>query len=170
MLPANLPASTRVTYDAESKQLLIERQLPTLANLPADEAFRYVKKTDTIIPVARKGATLRAMYANILAQIALRSLRVALAADTAEAVSVFAFNGFVLAIDPRTGKPVSPTLISLSADRQSLNDISFEKVESSAACVASRPWYQETRTNSSQYALWSSSIWLTAASSRKPTY
>lgn len=133
-LPDNMPSMVRVTYDADSKQLVIERQLPTIDVVPSETAFRYVKKGDTIVPVVRKAADRKAMYADVLAQIALRTVHVALKADTACAVNVFAFNGFVNTIDPQTGTRVRPTLISFTTSRDSLNAIDFDLVEP-VACL-----------------------------------
>jgi len=133
-LPRPLPQSSRVTYDADSKQLVIERQLPTMSALPAEASFRYVRKTDQIVPVARKSADLRSSYSDVLAQVALRSLRIALRADTAKSVDVFVFNGYVKTLDPRTGTNVQPTLISVTATRENLQSISFDLVEP-AACL-----------------------------------
>ncbi len=131
-LPGGLPTLANITFDAESKQLVIERQLPTIAVIPKATSFRYVKKTDEILPVVRKPTEVKSLYAQVLSQIALRSLRVALAADRGSTVKVFAFNGYVNTIDPQTGKNVSPTLISVVATRASLKEISFNNVEATS--------------------------------------
>lgn len=134
-LPHKLPDAVRVAYDPGSKQLVIERQLPTLACIPADVSYKYVKKTDKIEAAARKPAERREMYADVLAKVALRSLRVALGADSANAFEVVAFNGYVDTVDPKNGQNVRPTLISVSTTRRELENIAFDRVDATACLI-----------------------------------
>ena len=128
-LPDTMPTTVRITYDGDSRQLVIERELPTIDAIPIEAGFRYVKKNDTIVPIVRKQADRKSMYAEVVAALALRTIRIALKADVENVVDVFALNAFVNAIDPQTGVWVRPTLISFVASRASLQNISFDHVE-----------------------------------------
>ena len=128
-LPEGIPTNFRVTYDPDSKQLLIEQELPLIEAIPTEALFRYVKRTDSVVSVDRKPADRKSLYANVLSQLALRSIRLALNADSNRVVEVFSFNGFVNTIDLRTGTKVKPTLISLTASRASMESIDFDLVD-----------------------------------------
>jgi restriction system protein len=135
-LPDGFPLELRITYVVESKQLVIERELPTIDIIPDHNGFRYIKKADRIEPIKRKPADIRSIYADLLAQLTLRTLWEVANADTDDAVSVIAFNGYVDTVDPATGNRVKPTLISVSATKSSLEAIALEHVEP-IACLKS---------------------------------
>lgn len=134
--PQPLPTAFRVTYVAESKQLVVERQLPTLDVLPQEIGFKYVRKTDRIEPIKRKLSELRGAYSDLLAQLVLRLVSLIARADKAASVDVIALNGYVDTIDPATGNRVRPTLVSLSVSTEALDRLALDHVEP-MACLRS---------------------------------
>jgi restriction system protein len=125
----------RVAYVPESGQLVIEYQLINIDAIPPETAYKYVKKTDKIEPVARKTTDIRKLYRDSVAQMSCRVLRVIFSADVAKAVDVVAFNGYVDTIDPGTGKRITPTLVSVRTSMSELAEIDFSKVDA-IACLA----------------------------------
>src|ERR1700753_4352520 len=52
--PEPFPPDRQVAYVPESKQLIVEFELPTLANaIPTAEKYRYVRKSDEVLEVKR---------------------------------------------------------------------------------------------------------------------
>lgn len=133
-MPDGIPSELRITYVAESRQLVVERQLPTAQAVPPQSGYRYVKKSDQLEPMKRRPAEVRSSYGDLIAQIALRTLWTISQADVAGAVSVIVLNGYVDTIDPATGNRVKPMLISVSATKEDLSAIAFDRVEP-VACL-----------------------------------
>jgi restriction system protein len=126
----------RVEFTAESRQLVVEYELPAIDAIPAESDYKYVKKSDTIETVARKANERRTIYRSVIAQLVCRVLRVVHGADLGNAVSVIVVNGFVDTTDPATGRNVKPTIISVRATAAELDGINFDLVDA-AACLAS---------------------------------
>jgi restriction system protein len=129
------PPNIRVAFVPESKQLVVEYQLPTLDLIPNDIAYRYIRKSDEIQAVPRKQPEIKKLYRDLLAQLACRALYAIADADSAGVVAVVVLNGFVDTNDPGTGKRITPTIISVRASTSELREIDFSKVEATA-CLA----------------------------------
>lgn len=129
------PPTVKITYVPESKQLVVEYQLPTIDVVPANSAVRYVRKSDELLAIPRKLAEIRNLYRDVLAQVTCRALYSIVDADTARTVEVIALNGFVDTIAPGTGKRITPTIISVRALAAELRDIDFARVEPIACLV-----------------------------------
>lgn len=128
-LPDGFPEVSRVAYVAESRQLVIEREVPAVDVIPAVAAFRYVKNRDVIEPTARPVSQIRTLYASLVAQMALRTLLTVFHADHAGAVDSAAINLMVNTIDPATGRAVRPCLLTVRAAKDAFAEIDLAKVE-----------------------------------------
>src|SRR4029453_12137940 len=71
-----------------------------------------------IEPKARSAADTQRLYKSVLAQSTLRVVHELFAADEHKHVHRIAFNGVVDDIDPSTGRPTRPKLVSLRIDRE----------------------------------------------------
>ena len=129
------PPNVRVAFVPESKQLVVECQLPTIEVIPTDAGYKYVKKGDEILATPRKLPELRRLYRDLLAQSACRALYAVADGDTANVVDVVVLNGFVDTIDPGTGKRITPTIISVRALTSELREIDFSKVDATACLI-----------------------------------
>jgi restriction system protein len=68
--PAGFPKQHRMAFVPESKQLVVEYELPTLeAAVPAVKQYRYVRTRDAIDESARPASQVKALYASIVAQV-----------------------------------------------------------------------------------------------------
>jgi restriction system protein len=66
--PDGFPLERRVVFLSESKQLVIEFELPTLSDIiPTTEKFRYVKKSHEIVGTALSEKVRHAIYSNVIA-------------------------------------------------------------------------------------------------------
>ncbi len=127
--------NVRVAFVEESKQLVVESQLPELDAIPTDAGYKYLRKTDDIEPIARKLPEIRKLYRDLLAQLACRTLYAIINGDTGNVVNVVVLNCFVDTVDPRNGKRITPTIISVSASTAELREIDFSKVDA-IACLS----------------------------------
>lgn len=132
--PTGIPQTFSVAYQTQSKQIVIEYQLPSVAVVPGAETYRYNKTRDEIDEKARKPAEVKAIYADLIASVALRTIHEVFESDIAGHVDSVCFNGFVNAIDPATGRDISPHLISVRTTRDVFLQIDLSRANK-AACL-----------------------------------
>src|SRR6266511_3098715 len=121
----------RVAYEKACAQWQqAEYEFPRARDIIPDEAsFRYVKSKEIIEAKPRTAADKQKLYKSVLAQITLRVLYELLTADLHEHVQRIAFNGVVDDIDPSTGRPTRPKLVSLRVGRAEFLDRDFSLIE-----------------------------------------
>jgi len=64
--------SAEVGYAPDSWHLVVDLELPELSVVPEVMGFRYVKSPDRIDPIIRPAGKRKALYANLLCQVALK--------------------------------------------------------------------------------------------------
>ena len=129
ILPSGFPKIARVAYVADSKQLVVERQMPSSDIVPAVTSFKYVKSGDAIEPKPRPLSQIKAMYNSLVAQFALSTVSSLYASDAASAIDVLVINCFVDTVDPATGKEIRPCLLSLRVTRDAYDALDLSKVD-----------------------------------------
>lgn len=126
--PQDFPTARRAAYVPESSMLVVEWDLPAVGVVPAAADHRYVKARDAIderpVPIAQR----RACYQRLIAQIALRALRLAFGADPHGLVETVVVNGMIDDIDPATGQDVRRCLITLRATTDQFAPLVLERV------------------------------------------
>ena len=135
-LPGGFPTVARVAYVADSKQLVVERQMPTSDIVPAATSFKYVKASDSIEPKVRSLSQVKAIYNSLVAQFALSTVSTLFASDVGRSVDVLVINCFVDTTDPATGKEIRPCLLSLRVTRDAYKGLDLAKVDP-ATCLRS---------------------------------
>lgn len=139
------PQSFKLAYAEESKELVIEYDLPEVSIIPAESDYRYVKTRDAIDAKARKASDIKALYQDIIASITLRTLHEVFEADQADALALVTFNGVVDAHDPTTGQEVRVPVVSVRATKAAFLQLRLDRVEkipclrNLGAQVSSRP-------------------------------
>jgi restriction system protein len=116
----------------ESKQLVVEYELPAIVVVPTCKAYKYVKSRDALDEMARPATQVKAAYSSVVAQTTLRSLHELFQADKTEKLETIVFNGFVNSIDPATGKAISPHLVTVRVAREAFLMLDLENVEPTA--------------------------------------
>jgi restriction system protein len=81
--PENFPQQHKVAYVPESRQLVIELDLPTYDVVPEALEYRYVKAKDEITSKARPATQRRALYTRVVSQVTLRTVHEMFGADQA---------------------------------------------------------------------------------------
>jgi restriction system protein len=130
--PDGFPQQFRIAFVPESKELVVDYELPTVEIVPATAEHRYVKARDLIEAKPRKPAEIKEAYQDIVAAVALRTIHEVFEADQGNHIGIVVFNGFVSTVDPATGKDTRPYLISVRATEERFLEIDLARVEKSA--------------------------------------
>ncbi len=121
--PKGFPAERHAGYVPESGLLAVEWFLPTYDIIPREKNFRHVKTRKTVEPAARPPADAERLYNNVIAQIAVRTVREVFTVTPEDMVSTIVFNGHVDTVDPATGRRIRPPLISMRATREKFDEL-----------------------------------------------
>ena len=127
--PDDFPDSHKLAFVPESKQVVIEHDLPDFEVIPEVKEHRYVKSRDEITTSARSAAQRKALYASVIAQIALRTVHELFEADRSEHVETIVYNGVVDSIDKRTGQPARVCLVSLRITSDAFEALQLDRVD-----------------------------------------
>lgn len=127
--PEEFPQEFRVAYVPESKQVVVDYELPLPAVIPDAVEYRYVKSRDEIQPKPRKQTEIRELYQDVVAAVTLRTCHELFEADQARHFDAVAFNGFVQVVDRATGNDIRPYLISLRVTRERFSEIDLSRVD-----------------------------------------
>lgn len=129
-LPYEPPAgASRLAFSSQSRQLVIELELPAFGVIPECREYRYVKTRDEIKPVALPATERKRLYASLIAQVALTALRAIFRADTHAVVETIVINGHVHTIDKRTGQEIHPCLLTVRTTRENFEQLNLALVD-----------------------------------------
>jgi restriction system protein len=127
--PDDFPKTHKMAFVPESKQLVVEYQFPDVSIIPTDRQHRYVKARDAIEELPRPASQVKALYSRVVAETTVRTLHEVFEADRDARLETIVFNGYVETIDPATGKPISPHLVTVRASREIFLQLDLERVD-----------------------------------------
>jgi len=127
--PDSFPQHAKLAYVPESKQLVIEYDLPFFEVIPEVGSYKYVKTKDEVTQTARPLTQRKTLYSSIVAQVTLRSLHELFKADRMGQVDIIVFNGYVAGTDKGTGRPIRTCLITVCANRDTFTQLNLSKVD-----------------------------------------
>lgn len=127
--PEGFPQEFRAAYVPESKELVIDYELPPPGVIPDVVEQHYVRAKDEIQQKPRRSAEIRELYQDVVAATTLRTCHELFEADQAHHLDVIVFNGFVQTIDPATGKDIRPCLMSLRVTHERFTEIDLSRIE-----------------------------------------
>ncbi|MHB1595953.1 MAG: restriction endonuclease [Streptosporangiaceae bacterium] len=128
--PPGFPHSYDVAYRPEPRELVIEYRLPPADVVPAERDFRYVKARREIDPLARPAREVKALYASVVNQIALRTMWECFAVpEGRDVVDAVVFNGIIGATSRATGQAEEVHLISAPASREDFAGLVLDKLD-----------------------------------------
>jgi restriction system protein len=113
----------------ESRQAIVEYELPTAEVVPTVKAYRYIKASGTIAESARPQSQIKALYASVVAQIAIRTLYELFRSDQGGHIDTVVFNGVVDTYDPGSGRRIRPCLVTVRITRQSFSELDLSRIE-----------------------------------------
>jgi len=127
--PDGFPQHAKLAYVPESKQLVIEYDLPSFNVILDVGSFRYVKTKDEITQTVRPLAQRKTLYSSVVAQVTIRSLYEIFKADRMGHVDIIVLNGYVASIDKGTGHPIRTCLITVRTSRDTFTQLNLSKVD-----------------------------------------
>ncbi|MFC5661548.1 restriction endonuclease [Kitasatospora misakiensis] len=126
--PEGFPHRLVAAWEASSRQLVVNWELPGPDVVPATGRVRYVKADDREAEVARPAAERKALYREVLAQSALRVVAELYRADGDGLLASVVLNGFVRGIDPATGREAERFLTTVTVDRGEFAGLALDRV------------------------------------------
>lgn len=127
--PDNWPEAFKAAFVTESKQLVVEYDLPPFEIVPEIAAYKYVRARKETVTTRRSEAERKRAYSNLIAQASLRIVHVLFSADYAHQIESIVFNGHVDAVDQATGHQVHPCLVTLRTTRSAFSDLDLSRVD-----------------------------------------
>lgn len=127
--PDGFPQGYKLAYVPESRQAVVEYELPTAEVVPTVKAYRYVKASGTIAESARPQSQIKALYALTVAQIAIRTLYELFRSDHGGHIETVVFNGVVDTYDPGSGRRIRPCLVTVRTTRESFSELDLSRIE-----------------------------------------
>ncbi len=127
--PDSFPNHFKIAYVPDSKQLVVEKDLPPFDVVPEVDSNKYIKARDEITAVSRSATQRKALYASVIAQTTLRTLHELFEADGTGQVESIVLNGYVDAIDPGLGTPVRPCIVTVRTTRDTFVRLNLGQVE-----------------------------------------
>ena len=74
LYPDGFPRQTRAIYRPEPREVVVEWELPPQSIIPVERGYKYVATRDAIDPIARPDREVKERYANLIAQVTLRTI------------------------------------------------------------------------------------------------
>jgi restriction system protein len=127
--PDGFPQHARLAYVPESKQLVIEYDLPTFDVVPEIGTYKYVKAKDEVTTTTRPVTQRKALYASVVAQVTLRTLHELFEADRQGHLETIVFNGYVDSVDPGTGRDVRTCVVTVRTNRDAFAQLDLSRVD-----------------------------------------
>ena len=127
--PDGFPQDFQLRYLPESKQLLVEYELPAKSIVPETSEYKFTKNKDSIDTRVRKASEIKDLYAGVITGVCLRTLHELFEADTGKHIELVLFNGFVNDVNKGTGRDVKAYVISIRADKATFNDLDLSRID-----------------------------------------
>ena len=127
--PEGFPRHAKLAFVPESRQLVVEYDLPAFDVVPEVGAYKYVRARDEMAETARPATQRRALYSSVLAQVTIRTLHEIFEADRAGKVETVVFNGHVETVDRGTGREVRPCLVTVRTTRQVFQELDLSRID-----------------------------------------
>jgi restriction system protein len=127
--PEDFPHQTKLAYVPESKQLVVEHDVPGLEIIPETSAYKYVKSKDCVTEATRPLTQRKLLYASVIAQVTLRTLYELFRADRLGCLDTIVFNGYVGSVDKGTGHPTRICLVTVRTSRDVFTLLKLSQVD-----------------------------------------
>lgn len=128
--PEGFPKAFTVSYEAESRGIIIDYEIPAFEIIPNIQEYSYVKTTDVINEKNRKASETKQIYANLIASISLRTSHELFEADEGGYIDFALFNGYVNSVDKATGQDCKAYLISTKATKSEFMELNLRRINS----------------------------------------
>ncbi|MEI2396138.1 restriction endonuclease [Paenibacillus phytohabitans] len=128
------PQTFTLFYLEESKELLVEYELPDVTAVPQNKEYKYTQSRDEITGVPYKPKDLNEIYSILVASIALRTLHELFEADQGGHLDSVVFNGMVSTVDLSTGLDIRPCILTIQTRKEEFMKFDLARVDI-LACI-----------------------------------
>lgn len=125
---SSFPQQFDLFYNSDSKELVVQYELPSISVVPTFKEYKYVKTKDDIKGSEFKAKERNEIYTTVVSSVALRTLHELFEADQADAIDSIVFNGFVRTTDARTGLDIEPCIITVQARKSEFTKFDLSRV------------------------------------------
>lgn len=126
--PNGFPQHFRLAFVPESRQLVVEYELPAYERIPTVAEYRYIKTGDKITEKARPAKERQMLYKSVVAQVALRIVHELFEADREGLIETIVLNGHVATVNAATGRSERPCLVTVRTNRDVFMDRDFSQI------------------------------------------
>ena len=127
--PEGFPHQARAVYRPDTKEAVIERELPPWSVIPPDRDYQYVLARDAIDPLPRPEQEVSELYQAVIAQVALRTIHEILVSTPGAVIELVTFYGTVFSTDPAPGQPAQRLLLQVSAERKAFETYALSELD-----------------------------------------
>jgi restriction system protein len=127
LLPEDVPHLVEVAYTPQGEQAVVRFELPSVDVIPKVESNTYVATTGTLREKKRAAAQVAQLYRSVVSQITLLYMRDLFESD--QEVNNVELGGHVHFVNPATGQPEYPCLISIAVDRARYMGLNLRDVQ-----------------------------------------
>lgn len=144
--PDFFPVGHEIGFDATNLELAVVALIPAPTELPTEREFKWVKAKDEVTSSAATQKELKERYANVVCQVALRTMHEVFEADRAGHAATVSLVVAADHIDVATGQPTRTPLCAVAADRATFTSFDLTNVVPAAtlellhATVSSNPY------------------------------
>jgi restriction system protein len=127
LLPEDVPHQAEVAYSRRGEQAVVRFELPSVEVIPTVESNTYVTTTGTLREKKRPAAQVAQLYRSVVSQITLLYMRDLFESDPE--LNNVELGGHVHFVNPATGQPEYPCLISIAVDRAKYMGLNLRDVQ-----------------------------------------
>lgn len=126
--PELLDVQHEYQFDPVTRELELTVLIVPPDRLPQEKAFRYVKASDEIVATALAKKDLKDRYANVVHQVAVRSLHEVFEADRTGWIRTITLDVGAETSDPATGLDQRIVFVGVAAERESFSTFDLRNV------------------------------------------
>lgn len=126
--PEGFTVEHEAQFDPETAELSLRVLIPEPSTIPTIKAYRYVKASDEITPVALSQKDAKDRYLGIVQQVALRSLHEVFEADRRGLIQSISLQVGTQTTDPATGKRGYVPFLAVGTSREVFSEIDLSAV------------------------------------------
>jgi restriction system protein len=127
--PSDFPTGVKVAYLPADSELRVDVDLPLMTAIPELESAEYLVTKKQLKYKKLTAAARNKLYQQVVAQMALRTLRCVFAADRSGLVREAACNGYVDTVNTATGQDAHWCLVSVQVARGEFERLDLARVE-----------------------------------------
>ncbi len=128
-LPESIENNFELSYDEDSKTLIIYFDLPSIYDIIQNSGYKYVASKKTIEPIAMKPKELESFYNETIYQLTLFIINEIFTNDYSQNIQCVAFNGWIHSIDKSTGNNFDACIISVLVDEATFKNLNLSQVD-----------------------------------------